>query len=510
MNSNTFKQLLLPFSLAFATTLLIQYFFIKPHKEEVENRATLESGRSRVAPQAAEIHRPLNMDIIFSDSKALQEELTVIQTQHAKYTFTNFGAGIKSLEFSHLNDSNNIFDVFRAKARDEIGLLVALEEKAPFYYELVNYSENDQYHTLIYQTNSNYGDIKKTIAVSKNEYKIDLNVEVQPKLEGENFRVRVVYPSPYLPQNQDEVIQGIYNETKGINKKAINLLLQKYWEAPSLFGIEDKYFVCAMVKDSNAFVQRGYYRPVGNQFASVLEGDAKGINSFNLTFYFGPKQASAISKVDSRLESVLDYGFFAPFSKLLLIILVYLFNYFKNYGIAIILLTLLIKLILAPFTLRAEQSVKSRGEFQRKLQYLQQKYKGDPQALSVAKAELLKEQGMPDVLGCLPLLLQLPIFIALNRVLSNAIELYKAPFLWMSDLSLKDPYYILPLLVFVSMVMHSSSNSNDPRQKVSSYAVALLFAAFVSGFPAGLALFIFFSTIFSVLQTKIYFKLKRS
>jgi len=290
----------------------------------------------------------------------------------------------------------------------------------------------------------------------------------------------------------------------------MNLLLQKYWEIPSLFGIEDKYFVNAMVNDSKGIVQRAYYKVNGiNQFLSILEvSEIKDSFNFDLSFYMGPKQANAISPVDPRLESVLDYGYFAPFAKLLLAILIFFYSYFKNYGLAIILLTVLIKLILLPFTFKSEQNAAGKSSnWQKKMQYIQHKYKDNPEAALRAKAEIAKE-GLPN-LGCLPLLLQFPIFIGLNRVLSNAIELYKAPFLWIPDLSLKDPYYILPILVGVVTILNSSSVSNDPRQRFSSYGIALVFGAFLAGFPAGLVLFFLVSTALSVLQSKIYLMFKK-
>jgi len=123
-----------------------------------------------------------------------------------------------------------------------------------------------------------------------------------------------------------------------------------------------------------------------------------------------------------------------------------LYDLVHNYGIAIILVTLLIKLLMAPFTFRSEQGMKERAEFQRKMKYLQEKFKHDKQALASAQAELLRKNGLSGLGSCLPNLLQLPFFIVLGSVISNSIELYKAPFLWINDLSAPDPYYILPLV----------------------------------------------------------------
>ncbi|MDR3647326.1 MAG: membrane protein insertase YidC [Candidatus Babeliales bacterium] len=509
MNLNKIRQLLLSISIVFGITFMFQYFF------NIGNNVppvALESGRSRLAPKKEEDQRPLNLEVNFCTDKSIEENITTIQTDNAKFEFTNYGAAIKSSEFKHLTSKKHIFKKFEAQRKEDLGFLVAFEENTPFYYNLVDQSENSELITLSYSVEFDNGVINKKYSVYKHEYKVDLNIDVKFNKVAKNpIRLRILYPSPSLPEVKEDTIQGVCNEKNAVVKKTMNLLLQRYWEIPLIFGIEDKYFVHSMVNDLNKFTQRGYYKSVGiGKYSSILEsGPISSSSSFNLSFYLGPKQSAAMDIVEPKLESILDYGYLAPFSKLMLAVLVFFYTFFHNYGIAIILLTLLIKLVLLPFTLKGEQSMKKRTEFQKKLQYVQQKYKHDKEALANARNELMRENGFSDMIGCLPLLLQLPIGIALNRVLFNAIELYKAPFLWMSDLSAKDPYYILPILIGAGMIMHSSAG-NDPKQKFSAYAVALVVTAFTAGLPAGLMLFIFMSIFSSVVQTKVYGMFKRS
>lgn len=157
---------------------------------------------------------------------------------------------------------------------------------------------------------------------------------------------------------------------------------------------------------------------------------------------------------------------------------------------------------MVPFTLHGERSRKKHLEAQRKLQYLEQKYKHDPEALKREKAEFAKKHGISGMLGCLPLLLQIPVFIGLQRVLSNAIELYKAPFLWIPDLSAADPYYILPATVGIGMAFQMAQ-SGDPRQRVANIIVAIIIAAVTANLSAGLTLFISASTLLGLAQTYI-------
>ena len=151
------------------------------------------------------------------------------------------------------------------------------------------------------------------------------------------------------------------------------------------------------------------------------------------------------------------------------------------------------------------ENLKKQQEFSKKLQYIQQKYKHDPETLNKERAELIRTHGIPSMSGCLPLLLLIPIGVALYRVLGTSIDLYQASFLWIPDLSTKDPYYILPILTGFSVFL--SSPSSDPRQRISILVMALFIAALTSNVAAGLVLYIVVTTFFSVIQNWIQKKM---
>jgi YidC/Oxa1 family membrane protein insertase len=170
-----------------------------------------------------------------------------------------------------------------------------------------------------------------------------------------------------------------------------------------------------------------------------------------------------------------------------------------NYGLAILLLTLIIKLIMLPFTIGGERGLKKSNEVQKKMRYLEQKYKNDPERLRTEQAEVIKKHGLPQLASCLPMLAQFPIFIALSRVLNNSVDLYQAPFFgWITDLSAPDPYYILPVILFTSMIMQGLAG--DPSQRMMTITAALLFTAFSANFAAGLVLYICASTLLGIVQ----------
>ena len=261
----------------------------------------------------------------------------------------------------------------------------------------------------------------------------------------------------------------------------------------------------ALVADQNSFAQRAYYTMEGQQgLVSILESaPIEKETEWNLSFYFGPKEEETMLPVDPRLEQTLEYsGLLAPLSRLLLLILKYLYSFLHNYGWAIVVMTLLINLILLPLNLKGTRSMKKAGEIQKKLAYLQQRYKDDPDTLNREKSELIAKHGIPGLGGCLPKLLQFPIFFALSRVLSSSIELYKAPFiLWIHDLSAPDPLYILPILIAVSMLFQSASI--EPKQRFTMMAMALIFGAVSAKFSAGLCVYILVGIVLMNIQTYI-------
>ena len=273
-----------------------------------------------------------------------------------------------------------------------------------------------------------------------------------------------------------------------------------------------------MINDASTFTQRAYVKNLGNdRLLGFLQTKwVKEPTEWNVSFYLGPKEPSAISPVDPRLESILDYGWLSWLAKLILRILNWLNEFVKNYGLAIILFTLLFKLIFLPFTWRTEGAMKDpkkSADLQHKLKLIEQKYKDDQERQMREKAELMKKHMFGGGLGsCLPMLLPLPVFFALLSVLRVSIELYEVPFLWIPNLAARDPYYILPILVAVALVFHMPSNksSKDPKSALMPYVFGIGLGAVMVNFAAGVVLYTLTSTVLGVLQARLYKYLHRS
>ncbi len=512
------KDLLLPLGLALLTTWAIQYFFL--------NRQAGPSAQSDVAsfvaPTSQQECKPLNKEIDFLDVRRKREaEVNALETSWADLEFSTDGASLQRLEFKRTinGDVQRIGTIFPLDdtKREQRCFLVALDEKTPFFYQFIDRTEQENTIDLTYRVTGDTGMITKTFKVYKDKPQIDLVLDAAPKGGSDNpLGFRIFCPSPIMPQlAESDVISAVVIDRNETFKKAgrASVEPERGWALPTLFGGENRYFVFAMT-DGGTFVQRAYYKLVGkSELFSILEGPATSEKkSWNLSFYFGPKESDAMVAVDSRLEKALDYyGWFAPISKGMLALLNWLYGYLHNYGLAIIMLTFLLKLLMFPFSIQSEKGTKQRQEMQKKLSYLQKRYKDDSQALAQARAELMQKHGMAGmgIGGCLPLLLQLPIFFGLSRVLANSIELYQAPMLWISDLSSKDPYYIFPILVTVGMLGQAAGT--DPKQRISVIGMAFVFGAFTATMSAGLALYIGVNTLLSVAQTRLlrFFKVVR-
>ena len=391
--------------------------------------------------------------------------------------------------------------------RERKCFLVACDEKTPYFYDLVDRTEDETSVRLVYQSSQKNVSIRKTFTVYKYLHQIDFKLDVEPqKGLSEGIGIRIFYPSPVMPAlaDQDQVSGVILDRKDSFEKtNKDSLKIDEGWIAPSIFGTDNKYFLFALFKDTHSFLDRAYYKHVGKEYLfSILEGPSvTQKSSWDLSFYLGPKEANALEVVDKRLEKALDYyGWLAPISRFLLGILNWLYNYLQNYGFAIIVLTVLMKLIMLPFTIQSERGMKDRLEMQKKLTYLQQRYKSDPDRLALERTELIRKHGT-GLGGCLPMLLQIPIFFALSRVLANSIELYQAPMLWIPDLSTRDPYYILPVLVTAGML--AQSTTVDPKQRMPIIAMGLVFGGITASLSSGLALYICMSTLLGVAQSKL-------
>lgn len=503
------QKYLLPAVLALLTFWVIEYFIINPFLRPGNGTDTIKSGQSFIAPQSALEAKPLDKDILFTEaSSSAVPVLTRIESEKATYIFSNRGACLEQLIFKrHVNDQLITLETIKPSdtfLADTSCFVVGLDTETPLWYTLIDHQQGENSSRILYRADSQYATIEKHFVVDHATFKIDLRLIITPKKDP--VQARLFFGAPALGVKGD-VVSALYNNQKGGLTKQVRAKVDSNtgWYAPSLFGTDDRYFIHALVRDAEHFVQRAYYNVAGKtDLTAILEGAAiTKREEWALSFYCGPKEEAILKEIDPRLTETLDYsGWLAPISRVLIHSLNYLHRFLPNYGWAIVVLTLLINLVLLPLNLMGSKGTKKMNETQKKLNYLKQRYKNDPEAYERERIELLSKQGIPGAAGCLPKLLQFPIFFALRPVISSSIELYKVPFLWMNDLSAADPLYIFPVLIGVSMLFLAPS-TGDPKQRFTMVAFALIFGAAAVNFSAGLCLYIFVGMILGVIQNAV-------
>jgi YidC/Oxa1 family membrane protein insertase len=224
-------------------------------------------------------------------------------------------------------------------------------------------------------------------------------------------------------------------------------------------------------------------------------------SSFELRVLFLPIKHSELAKFKCGYEQIEGGGIWRPIARLIISILNLFYNIFKNYGVAIIVFAFLLKIIFFPLSRQMLISQRQMQLLQPELKKIQEKYRNDPQALNREMMHLYKVYNVNPFSGCLPILIQFPIFVALYQVLSTSIEFRGAPFaLWITDLSIKDPYYILPVGMGVLMLIQSLMTTIDPRQRFMVILMPLIMVFFFLNFPSGLQLYWFTYNILSILE----------
>jgi YidC/Oxa1 family membrane protein insertase len=224
---------------------------------------------------------------------------------------------------------------------------------------------------------------------------------------------------------------------------------------------------------------------------------------FNTVLYVGPKNQSQLEKIDPSLKLTVDYGFLTILSNPLFWLLSKIFGIFGNWGVAIILTTVLIKAAFYKLTEKSGRSMAKMREIQPRMKALQDRYKDDRQALSQAMMELYKREKVNPAAGCLPILIQMPFFLAFYWVLLESVEMRQAPFaLWITDLSSRDPYFILPIIMGAAMLMQQRLNPApaDPVQAKVMQIMPIVFTGFFAFFPSGLVLYWVTNTLLSIVQ----------
>lgn len=309
-------------------------------------------------------------------------------------------------------------------------------------------------------------------------------------------------------QEHDRQLMWWANEELGKELVAQEISVKEVRGPVSWIGAASRYFVLSLIPGQGT-EPRALVQPLGAREGRLsLKYPVSGSEiRIPLKVYFGPKELDVLRSVEKTLDHTVNFGMFTILAYPLLKLLKWFHELTRNWGIAIILLTLVVRLCVYPLAFKSAKSMKHMQKIQPQINKLRERYKDDKQKLNEEMLTLMRTNGYNPMAGCLPILVQMPVFFALYQVLYSAIELYQAPFaLWIHDLSEKDPYYVTPVLLTAVMFFQmrlTPMTTTDPMQAKVMQWMPVIFGVFMVTLPSGLTLYMLVSTIFGIVQQLI-------
>lgn len=411
--------------------------------------------------------------------------------------------------------------------KNQSGLISASEttlpnHNSPFKTKANSYSlseDADQLDVSFHWSNTNGQTVTKTYTFHRNSYKVDLRYVIENKtnndlsLRSYNQFVR----SPTAEQSGFSMMPrsftgaAVYTETNKFQKfdfqdmheANLNVDTQGGW-----ISFIQHYFVAAWVPPEN---QTNYL------YTKQLSSDryAVGAASPNIVvkantaettsgyYFIGPKEQNRFEGLAEGLPLTVDYGWLTILSEPLFWVLNWINSIIGNWGFSIILVTVLLKLVFYKLNDTSYRSMANMRRVQPEMKALKDRHGSDKQAYNQAMMEFYKKEKINPLGGCLPILVQIPVFIALYWMLLETVEIRQAPFiLWIQDLSTKDPYFVLPVLMGISMLIQQKLNPApmEPIQQKVMMFLPIMFTGFFAFFPSGLVLYWFTNNVLSIAQ----------
>jgi len=506
------KRLILALMLSFFILFGFSYLFPQPKKSNSEINATqkVQSSQASPAPQTAKSAPQTSAQTKNAPKKVTNQAsadgvLATVETKKYKLKIDSLGrfSSVTLKESKYKDEKGNPLELLDPKRTRPLEVRFAdstINEKAfkvnySSSLKDINASNSKQSITLT----QNLGDVTiskiltfypeghydLSVKVSKN---IDYFITTGHRPEADKSMYMIVRGALVRDANgiittfEDDDIK----ESKTLENITILSSFDRYYS--SLFFNFDKPFSVVVAPDAE-----------GSPLAFV-----KSNSNLELKAYVGPKEWKLFESLDRRLTDAIEFGWFTflakPFFKIMLLI----YNFIGNWGWAIVIFTILIKLILFPLSYKGMMSMQKLKDLAPKMKELKEKYKDDPAKMNMKMMELYKRHGANPMGGCLPMLLQIPVFFALYRVLLNADELQGAPWIWwITDLSKQDPYFVLPILMGATMYIQQVITPNtmtDPMQQKIFRWFPVIMTFFFLTFPAGLVLYWLTNNILSIAQ----------
>lgn len=527
------KRSILAVVLSLVVLFIYQNFFMKPLAPK-----QLPSARKETSPATQPAETTVKKEgratapknILLRPAKENEKKDIRVETPLYAATFTTEGAALKSFR---LKDYRKTLDKY-----SELIELVSIEKgmPAPLTLSLLDpaainpadaiYKANA---TTVEMTNKTAGDrqliftceirnalkIEKIFTFHPEKYMFDLEVKVHnlsatPINQGVNLAWNQ-YVNPATQSDKYDHQGPVSFVAQKIDRENVNKLGVEKIVGPDVSwgAFESKYFIASLIPQNPSLTSVAMVKDSENMVSVIMKGTRSIIppeqaGSFAYSLYLGPKDYSILKAQGIGLENAIDFGDWLKWLAMpMLIVLKYLYGYIHNYGIAIIILTTLIKILFWPLGNKSYKSMKEMQKLQPKMNELRERYKDDKTKLSQETMALYKAHKVNPLGGCLPMVIQIPVFFGLYKTLLYAIELRHSPFFWwINDLSAKDPYYITPIIMGATMFLQQkmTPTSADPMQAKIMLLMPVIFTFMFLNFPSGLVIYWLFNNILSIGQ----------
>jgi YidC/Oxa1 family membrane protein insertase len=465
------------------------------------------------------------------------EETVVLSGNGFEATFSSWGGALKSFTMKDpkfrrgRGDKATAVDLVRIAEGQAYPLSLAVtpegakpEEATASARTPMSISSKDD-RSVTFTGSVGGAEVRKSFRLTGKPYEVSLTVEVTGG--ASSTAVGLLYPS-YTPPNGNsggflffsgpplDLSQPICRAGEATHRYDPKPAKepQRGEGAVQWAGVDQHYFVSAVFPAEPAgtcVLASGAEAGVGVAVLAIPGGNARRAE---FTLYAGPKELDTLRGYGRAFDTAVNYGtakYFGFFARGLLYVMRWLHAFVGNWGIAIVLLTLLVKAVLFPLTYKQMQSMNEMRKLQPEVEKLKAKYEGDREKLNMATMQLYREHKVNPLGGCLPMLLQMPIWFALYAALQTSVELYREGFLWIHDLTQKDPLYVLPIAMGLSsfvMQKLSPQPTENSQAKIMLYFFPIFFTVIMVNVPAGLTLYIFVNNILSIAQQQWMMKMQ--
>ncbi len=468
---------------------------------------------------------------------SVKEEEFTAETAKYEIIFSNLGGAIKEIRLKDFKSGTGDGPLILASAQDPRDYILSIEDPLNrFGFNNAAYELTKGDGSVTYTYKSGNTEVMKRYVLHNSKHIIELRITIKNTGEApQDLTYRIIAGSGIIePSPQDkrfvEATSKIDGKAQGFKRPKGNRIINK--GIVSWVALKNKYF--SLILKPLAQTKAQFCEDTRDNLATGVETQNTTLppHSFvehDYTLYAGPSDMKELQSVGLEFEETINYGMFGFISHMLLAVLKFSYKIFHNWGLSIIFLSILLNIILFPLTNKSLKSMQKMQSLQPQMEKLKIQCKDNPQKLNKEIMELYKKYNINPLSGCLPLLLQMPIFIALYQALSRSVDLKNAKFLWIKDLSLPDglrlPFTlplvgnainILPILMAASMVIQQKISSaamgaaqteeQKQQQKMMMVIMPVMFGFIFYNMPSGLVLYWFLNTVFTIIEQALILK----